>query len=94
MYMGTQKKAVVLKPGVNSIVEEAYFIIKDDFSNIKESEMIREANKILKNNMVGSFFFENEKNKESKAQKNGVTYFLLGAFLSFVLCTFFFLLLK
>ena len=93
MYMGTQKKAVVLKPGVNSIVEEAYFIIKDDFSNIKESEMIREANKILKNNIVGSYFFENDK-KEAKRQKNGLTYFLLGAFLSFVLCTLFFLLLK
>ncbi len=94
MYMGTQKKAVVLKPGVNSIIEEAYFIIKDDFSNIKESEMIREANKILNNNIVGSYFFENGKNEQSKTQKNSLIYFLLGAFLSFVLCTFFFLLLK
>lgn len=91
MYMGTQKKAVVLKPGVNSIVEEAYFIIKDDFTNIKESEMVREANKILNNNIIGSYFSEGEK---TKPQKSGVTYFLLGAFLSFVLCTLFFLLLK
>ena len=94
MYMGPQKKAVVLKPGVNSIVEEAYFIIKDDFSNIKESEMIKEANKILNNNIVGSYFFENEKKEQPKAQKNSMTSFLLGAFLSFVLCTLFFLLLK
>ncbi len=94
MYMGTQKKAVVLKPGVNSIIEEAYFILKDDFSNVKESEMIREANKILKNNIVGSYFFESEKNKLSKSSKNCLTSFLLGAFLSFVLCTLFFLLIK
>ena len=94
MYMGTQKKAVVLKPGVNSIIEEAYFIIRDDYSNIKESEMVREANKILNNNIVGSYFFETEKKEENTTQKNGLTYFLLGAFLSFVLCTLFFLLLK
>ena len=94
MYMGTQKKAVVLKPGGNSIVDVAYFIIKDDFSNVKESEMVREANKILKNNIVGSYFFQTEKNENDKPKKNALTYFLLGAFLSFVLCTLFFLLLK
>ncbi len=94
MYTGTQKKAVVLKPGVNSIVDVAYFIIKDDFSNVKESEMVREANKILNNNIVGNYFFEAEKKEETKTQKNRLTYFLLGAFLSFVLCTLFFLLLK
>ena len=94
MYTGMQKKALVLKPGVNSIVEEAYFIIKDDFSNIKESEMIREANKILNNNIIGSYFFETEKKEVSKTQNKGLTYFLLGALLSFVLCTLFFLLLK
>ena len=56
MYKGIQKRAVVLRPGANSIIEEAYFILKDDFSSIKESEMIREANKILKNNIVAGIF--------------------------------------
>ena len=94
MYMGTQKKAVVLRPGINSIVEEAYFIIKDDYSNVKESEMIKEANKILNNNIIGSYFFENEKTEQTRKAKYNFTSFLLGAFLSFVLCTLLFLFIK
>ena len=58
MYTGTQKKAIVLKNTQNCIFEEAYFILKDDFSNIKESEMVKEANKILKNNIIGGYFLD------------------------------------
>lgn len=94
MYKGTQKKAVVLRPGTNSIIEEAYFILKDDFSNIKETEMIREANKILKNNILAGYFFEAEKTPPPPQKKNGIVSFLAGGFLSFVLCTLLFLLIK
>ncbi len=94
MYTGTQKKAVVLKNNENSFFEEAYFILKDDFSNAKESEMIREANKILKNNIIGGYFFEVPEKEIEKQKKVSVTCFLAGALLSFVLCTFFFLFAK
>ncbi|MBQ6703127.1 MAG: hypothetical protein IJN17_09270 [Clostridia bacterium] len=93
MYKGIQKRAVVLRPGANSIIEEAYFILKDDFSSIKESEMIREANKILKNNIVAGYFFEAEKTP-TPPKKNGMVSFLAGGLLSFVLSTVLFLLIK
>ena len=57
MYMGTEKKAIVIKNVDNSIFEVAYFILKDNMSNVKESQMVREANKILKNHFVGGYFF-------------------------------------
>lgn len=94
MYTGTQKRAVVLKTKENSIFEEAYFILKDDRTSVKESDMIREANKILKNNIVGGYFFENTENEQHKKQTGGLFYFLLGAFCSFVLCTLLFLFIK
>lgn len=94
MYTGTQKRAVVLKTKENSIFEEAYFILKDDRTSVKESDMIREANKILKNNIVGGYFFENTEKEQPKKQTGGLFYFLLGAFFSFVLCTLLFLFIK
>ena len=48
MYTGTQKKAIVIKNTGSSMFEAAYFILKDDLSDIKESEMVKEANKILR----------------------------------------------
>ena len=93
MYTGLQKKAVVMKPGANSVIEEAYFILKDSYSAPKESEMIREPNKILKDNFLGGYFFDSPEAQKSK-EKSTLNAFLLGALLSFVLCTALFLLIK
>ena len=94
MYTGTQKKAIVLKNTQNCIFEEAYFILKDDFKNIKESEMVKEANKILKNNIVGGYFYDSSKDNHSKRRFNGLLYFLSGGLISFILCTVLFLSIK
>ena len=91
MYTGTQKKAIVLKNQKNCIFEEAYFILKDNISDIKESEMVREANRILKTHILGGYFYEETKPKEKARGKNSIICFLSGAFLSFVLCTALFL---
>ncbi|MBR5314546.1 MAG: hypothetical protein IKU45_03925 [Clostridia bacterium] len=93
MYTGTQKKAIVIKNTGNSMFEAAYFILKDDLSSIKESEMVREANKILKNNLIGGYFYDDRKHKKNKG-KNGGFYFFLGALISGFLCIGAFLLLK
>ena len=53
MYMGNQRRAIVLKDSKNCMFEAAYFILKDGFENQNESEMIKEANRILKNNIIG-----------------------------------------
>ncbi len=93
MYSGTQKKAIVLKNTKNGIFEAAYFILKDDISNVKESEMVIEANKLLKNHIIGGYFFQDEP-PAKKSKSRSSSGFLLGAFLSFVFCTVLFLLIK
>ncbi len=92
MYTGIEKKAIVIKNTGNSIFEAAYFILKDDLSGIKESEMVIEANKILKNNLIGGYFF-NEQSKKQKKNK-GKGYFWLGAILSAVFCFLLFCIIK
>ena len=87
MYTGTEKKAVVIKTAKNSIFESAYFILKDDTEGIGQSEMLREANRILKNTSVGIFLNDGEKYQQKENSKNRLVSFLLGALLSFVFCT-------
>ena len=93
MYTGTQKKAIVIKNTGNSMFEAAYFILKDDISNVKESEMVREANQILKNNLIGGYFFSEPKNSKKRGRK-GSFYFFMGAFISSALCIGILMLLK
>lgn len=91
MYMGNQRRAIVLKDSKNCMFEAAYFILKDGFENQNESEMIKEANRILKNNIIGSYFFREERPSKKHKSLNGLSCFLLGALLSFVFCTILFL---
>ena len=55
---GTQKKMLLLKNTGSDIFEEAYFILKDRFPAIaaSESEMIREANRIVSENLISGYF--------------------------------------
>ena len=91
MYTGTQKKAIVIKNSRDCMFEAAYFILKDDMPPVKESEMVREANRILKNNIIGGYFSDTEKKEEKKKGLSKISCFLLGALLSFILCTLLFL---
>ena len=85
--MGNQRRAIVLKDSKNCMFEAAYFILKDGFEDRKESEMIKEANKILKNNIIGGYFFREEGCNKKPRAFNGVAAFLLGALLSLAFCT-------
>ena len=86
MYMGNQRRAIVLKDSKNCMFEAAYFILKDGFENQKESDMIKEANRILKNNIIGGYFFREERPAKKQKTFNGLVCFLLGALLSMAFC--------
>ena len=93
MYTGTQKKAIVIKNTGNSLFEAAYFILKDDLTNVKESEMVREANRILNNNLVGGYFFD-DKTQKNKKMRSGRFCFFMGALISTLFCIGIFLLIR
>ena len=92
MYTGTERKVIVIKNTGNSIFESAYFILKDDLQDVKESEMVREANNILKNNLIGGYFYPQDSTQKHQKNYKGNIYFFLGAFFSAVVSLLIFLL--
>ena len=49
IYKGCQKKIILLRDPSGKIFEEAYFILKDDVSPyMAETDMVREANRIIR----------------------------------------------
>jgi hypothetical protein len=94
LYTGTQKKAIVLKNNENCMFESAYFILKDDYQAVKESDMIREENNILKNKIIGGYFSCPNENPPKETSASGIVCFLTGSLFSFILCSVIFLLLK
>ena len=54
VYRGTQKRMIMLKNTGSEIFEEAYFILKEktEKSRIGENDMVREANRIIDENLL------------------------------------------
>ena len=54
----SEKKMLLLKNTGSDIFEEAYFILKDRLPAVRvsESEMIREANRIVSENLISGYF--------------------------------------
>ena len=54
MFKGTQKKIIVMQGTGSSMFETAYFILKKDAerSRFGEKDMISEANRIIRENML------------------------------------------
>lgn len=94
MYSGTQKKVIVIKNTDNSIFESAYFILKDNIKNLPESEMVREANRILNNNIIGNYYFEKPEKKQKKSFIKKALPFFSGVLFSFLLTFLFFVFIK
>ncbi len=94
MYKSAQKKVIVLKGTKNRIFEEAYFIIKDEALKLKESDMIREANKIIDETILSNYFYSGKHQKNNKKNNRGFLWFVFGALSSVVLCTLLFCLIK
>ena len=67
MLKGVQKNFIMVKLPRSLHFEEAYFLMRSPQKNSHEGEMIKEANRILKNNIIGGYFFREE--RPSKKQK-------------------------
>lgn len=73
MIKGTERKIIFLKSTKSKKFDEAYFVLKDDLINDDDTEILREAEKIL---------FSAEHCKKSKKKTNfsfkGLFLFFLG----------------
>ena len=46
MIKGAQKKMIVIKTDDSTVFEEAYFVIKNEYEGMNDSDIISEATKI------------------------------------------------
>ena len=73
---GAQRQVIVLQTGKNHYFEEAFFVVRREIrkNGFSESEMLLEANRILRESMIGE-----EKRTHSRVPR--AVWFLLGLFL-------------
>lgn len=82
MLKGCKKNVVYVKNTGSELFDEAYFIVSDAaVTKCKgESDMLREANKIISGSPVCSYFpSEKEESKKSKKEIGKAAWFMLGA---------------
>ena len=94
MLRGCQKKIVFLKNTGSKVFDEAYFVISDKGKESSSPDLIREANRIIEENILGK---ENNPGKYSaikKILKNRAVVFTLGALVSGALSTIIILIIK
>ncbi|MBR6557871.1 MAG: hypothetical protein IKT70_02555 [Clostridia bacterium] len=96
MVRGCQKKIIHLRDTGSDLFEEAYFIIRPGKAAVRatETDMIREARRILENNRLGDK--RPPTGKTHRKRRGALILFSLGAassgmvsFLIFVLCRLF-----
>lgn len=77
---GTQKKMLLLKNTGSDIFDEAYFILKDRFPAVavSESDMIREANRIVNDNLISGYFTGGKAKKKPGALQAFIFGVVLG----------------
>lgn len=77
---GTQKKMLLLKNTGSDIFDEAYFILKDRFPavTVSESEMIKEANRIVSENLISGYFTGGKAKKKPNSLQSFVVGLALG----------------
>lgn len=89
MIKGTERKIIFLKSTKSKKFDEAYFVIKDDLINDDETEILREAEKIL----FSAESCKKRKRKSSFSFKGLFLFFLglsLGATVSLIISLFVF----
>ena len=90
MVRGCQRKVIFLKNTESKIFSEAYFIVDDKAPESCEADMIREANRIIEENLARTAK-EKEKRKRGfarlfSAALRGLPAFLLGCGIATFIC--------
>ena len=81
MYKGCQKKMIMLKNTGSEMFEEAYFILKDkngQAAKLSETDMIREANRIVTNNAITSYWSEKDSSKDKLSLRYKIGWYAAG----------------
>lgn len=86
MLRGSQKRMIVVRTRDSRVFEEAYFVIRRDAEGrnggeTAESDMLREANRILENSRIGedrSDHFRRRDGETAKRSLRGCLGFLAG----------------
>jgi hypothetical protein len=93
MVRGCQRKVIFLKNTESKIFSEAYFIVDDKSSQTCEADMVREANRIIEENLArGAHYCGREKRgirRATSAILRGIPAFVLGGGVATVLCLIF-----
>lgn len=90
MVRGCQRKVIFLKNTESKIFSEAYFIVDDRTPDICEADMIREANRIIEDNLARGAG-ERARGKRGMSRLfsillKGAPAFILGAVTATVIC--------
>lgn len=76
---GYERKIILLKNTGSEIFDEAYFILKEKQGgepSLSESEMIREANRIVSENLISGYFRHGGQKGGDRGER--IRVFLLG----------------
>ena len=82
MLRGCQKKIVFLKNTGSKLFDEAYFVISDKAKESAPPDLIREANRIIEENVLAKEKVDLGDTLIKRLLKNRVVVFLLGALIS------------
>ena len=82
MLRGCQKKIVFLKNTGSKLFDEAYFVISDKAKESAPPDLIKEANRIIEENVLGKEKIDLSDSLIKRLFKNRVVVFLLGALIS------------
>ena len=92
MVRGCQRKVIFLKNTESKIFSEAYFIVDEKAPDVGEGDMVREANRIIEENLARSTKAKGRKGgirRVPGAILRGIPAFLLGAGVATVICLIF-----
>jgi hypothetical protein len=75
LFKGCQKKMILLRDTKSKIFDEVYFVLKSDAdieSDVSESDMIKEAGRIIDANML-SLYYTHDKSKKTNEKHSAGT---------------------
>ena len=89
MVRGCQRKVIFLKNTDSKIFTEAYFIVDDRASEVGESDMLREANRIIEENLSRTAGLRRERRGSHRvitALIRSIPAFIIGGGIATLIC--------